>query len=163
LICFRIRSADAIRIAFGESVGGTPNRFLLGLAVLNWLADVAEEQPVLCLVDDALWLDWAMAQTLAFVARRLDAEAVGIVFAVREPIAQLDGLPELVVSGLAPEDARDLLRTALTAPLDQAVRERFMAEAHGNPPHVVMLSRPAVVADVVRQAVRGCAPGGLHS
>ncbi len=80
---------------------------------------------MLCLVDDAQWLDRATAQTLAFVARRLDAEAVGIVFAVREPIEQFDGLLELVVSGLAPEDARALLGTALTAPVDQAVRERW--------------------------------------
>jgi DNA-binding CsgD family transcriptional regulator len=132
---------DAIRIAFGELAGGTPNLFLLGLAVLNRLADIAEERPVLCLVDDAQWLDRATAQTLAFVARRLDAEAVGIVFAVREPIAQLDGLPELAVSGLAPEDARDLLGTVLTAPVDPAVRDRFIAEARGNPLALLELSR----------------------
>jgi len=139
---------EAIRIAFGERVGGTPNPFLLGLAVLNRLADVAEDRPVLCLVDDAQWLDRATAQTLAFVARRLDAEPVGIVFAVREPIAQLDGLPELVVPGLAPEDARDLLRTVLTAPLDQAVRERFIAEAHGNPLALLELSRGLTAAEL---------------
>lgn len=139
---------EAIRIAFGERVGGTPNPFLLGLAVLNRLADVAEDRPVLCLVDDAQWLDRATAQTLAFVARRLDAEAVGVVFAVREPIAQLDGLPELVVPGLAPEDARDLLRTVLTAPLDQAVRERFIAEAHGNPLALLELSRGLTAAEL---------------
>ena len=139
---------DAIRIAFGESAGGTPNPFLLGLAVLNRLAEVAEEQPVLCLVDDAQWLDQATAQTLAFVARRLDAEAVGIVFAVREPIGQFDGLPELVVPGLAPEDARDLLGTALTAPVDQAVRERFIAETHGNPLALLELSRGLTAAEL---------------
>jgi DNA-binding CsgD family transcriptional regulator len=139
---------DAIRIAFGECAGGTPNPFLLGLAVLNRLADAAEEQPVLCLVDDAQWLDRATAQTLAFVARRLDAEAVGIVFAVREPIEQFDGLPELVVSGLAPEDARDLLGTALTAPVDQAVRERFIAETHGNPLALLELSRGLTAAEL---------------
>jgi DNA-binding CsgD family transcriptional regulator/tetratricopeptide (TPR) repeat protein len=131
---------DAIRIAFGESSGGPPNPFLLGLAVLNRLADAAEEQPVLCLVDDAQWLDRATAQTLAFVARHLDAEAVGIVFAVRGSIEQFDGLPELIVSGLAPEDARALLATALTGPLDQAVRERFIAETHGNPLALLELS-----------------------
>src|SRR5260370_40225313 len=131
---------DAIRIAVGESPGGPPNPFLLGLAVLNRLADAAEEQPVLCLVDDAQWLDRATAQTLAFVARRLDAEAVGIVFAVREPIEQFDGLLELIVSGLAPEDARALLGTALTAPVDQALRERFIAETHGNPLALLELS-----------------------
>jgi DNA-binding CsgD family transcriptional regulator len=139
---------DAIRIAFGESSGGTPNPFLLGLAVLNRLADVAAEKPVLCLVDDAQWLDRATAQTLGFVARRLDAEAVGIVFAVREPIEQFDGLPELVVSGLAPEDARDLLGTALTAPVDQAVRERFIAETRGNPLALLELSCGLTAAEL---------------
>ena len=139
---------DAIRIAFGESSGGPPSPFLLGLAVLNRLADAAEEQPVLCLVDDAQWLDRATAQTLAFVARRLDAEAVGIVFAVRGPIAQFDGLPELIVSGLAPEDARALLGTALTAPVDQAVRERFIAETRGNPLALLELSRGLTAAEL---------------
>jgi DNA-binding CsgD family transcriptional regulator len=139
---------DAIRIAFGESSGGPPNPFLLGLAVLNRLADAAQEQPVLCLVDDAQWLDRGTAQTLAFVARRLEAEAVGIVFAVREPIEWFDGLPELAVSGLAPEDARDLLGAALTAPVDQAVRERFIAETHGNPLALLELSRGLTAAEL---------------
>jgi DNA-binding CsgD family transcriptional regulator len=138
---------DAIRVAFGESCGGPPNPFLLGLAVLNRLADAAAEQPVLCLVDDAQWLDRATAQTLAFVARRLEAEAVGVVFAVREPIEQFDGLPELVVPGLAPEDARELLGTALTAPVDRAVRERFIAETHGNPLALLELSRGLTAAE----------------
>jgi DNA-binding CsgD family transcriptional regulator len=131
---------EAIRIAFGESSGDAPNPFLLGLAVLNRLADAAAEQPVLCLVDDAQWLDRATVQTLAFVARRLDAEPVGIVFAVREPIAQFDGLPELILSGLAPEDARQLLGSALTAPVDEAARERFIAETGGNPLALLELS-----------------------
>src|SRR5260370_12173570 len=106
---------DAIRIAFGESSGGPPNPFLLGLAVLNRLADAAEEQPVLCLVDDAQWLDRATAQTLAFVARRLDAEAVGVVFAGRGTIEQFDGPLQLIVSGLAPPDARPLPGTAVSS------------------------------------------------
>src|SRR5260370_2790219 len=84
---------DAIRIAFGERSGGLPNPFLLGLAVLNRLADAAEEQPVLCLVDDAQGLDRAPAQTLAFVARRLDAQAVGIRLPVRGTTQQFQGLP----------------------------------------------------------------------
>jgi DNA-binding CsgD family transcriptional regulator len=132
---------DAIRIAFGESAGGPADPFLIGLAVLSRLADMAEEQPVVCVVDDAQWLDRATAQTLAFVARRLEAEAVGIVFAVRESTAQLDGLPEFVVSGLAAEDARQLLHTTLAAPLDHAVRERFIAETHGNPLALLELPR----------------------
>ena len=136
----------AIRIAFGESSGEPPNPFLLGLAVLNRLADAAAERPVLCLVDDAQWLDRATAQTLAFVARRLDAEQVGIVFAVRERIAHFDGLPELMLSGLAPEDARHLLGSALTAPVDEAVRERFIAETRGNPLALLELSRRLTAA-----------------
>jgi DNA-binding CsgD family transcriptional regulator len=155
---------EAIQVAFGESSGGLPNPFLLGLAVLNRLADAAAEQPVLCLVDDAQWLDRATAQTLAFVARRLDAEAVGIVFVVREPIEQFAGLPELVVPGLAPEDARDLLGTALTAPVDQTVRERFIAETHGNPLALLELSRgltdERVAVELERSAGRAQARGG---
>jgi DNA-binding CsgD family transcriptional regulator len=139
---------EAIRVAFGESRGGPPNPFLLGLAVLNRLADAAAEQPVLCVVDDAQWLDRGTAQTLAFVARRLDAEAVGLVFAVREPIDQLTGLPELLVSGLAPEDARELLETAVTAPVDQPVRERFIAETHGNPLALLELSHGLAAAEL---------------
>jgi DNA-binding CsgD family transcriptional regulator len=138
---------DAIRIAFGEKAGVIANPFLLGLAVLNRLADIAAEQPVLCLVDDAQWLDRATAQTLAFIARRLDAEAVGIVFAVRESTEAFDGLPELTLSGLAPEDARDLLATAPAGPVDQAVRERFIAETHGNPLALLELSRGLSAAE----------------
>jgi AAA ATPase domain len=138
---------EAIRIAFGESRGGPPNPFLLGLAVLNRLADAAQERPVLCVVDDAQWLDRATAQTLAFVARHLDAEAVGIVFAVREPIEQFDGLPELIISGLAPEDARELLGTAVTTSVNQAVRERFIAETRGNPLALLELSRGLTAAE----------------
>jgi DNA-binding CsgD family transcriptional regulator len=137
---------DAIRIAFGEGSGDPPNPFLLGLAVLNRLADAAAERPVLCLVDDAQWLDQATARTLAFVARRLDTEQVGIVFAVREPIAQFAGLPELIISGLEPEDARHLLRSALTAPVDETVRERFIAETRGNPLALLELSRRLTAA-----------------
>jgi DNA-binding CsgD family transcriptional regulator len=138
---------DAIRIAFGQQAGGIPNPFLLGLAVLNRLADAAEKQPVLCLVDDAQWLDRATAQTLAFIARRLDAEAVGIVFAVRKSIEHFDGLAELVLSGLAPQHARDLLATASAGPADQAVRERFITETHGNPLALLELSRGLTAAE----------------
>jgi DNA-binding CsgD family transcriptional regulator len=132
---------EAIRVAFGESSGAPPDPFLLGLAVLNRLADVAEEQPTLCVVDDAQWLDRASAQTLGLVGRRLGAEAVGIVFAVRDPIEQLDGLPELVVQGLAPDDARALLRSMLTVPLDEAVLQRFILETQGNPLALLELPR----------------------
>ena len=139
---------EAIRRAFGESSEGPPDPLLLGLGVLSRLADVADDQPVLCVVDDAQWLDRASAQTLAFVARRLDAEAVGVVFAVRERIAQLDGLPELVVSGLGPDDADRLLGSVLTAPLDHAVRERFIDETRGNPLAVLELPRELSAAEL---------------
>jgi predicted ATPase len=99
----------ALRITFGLEAGPAPNPFLVGLAMLNGLADLAEQLPLLMVVDDAQWLDHASAQTLAFVARRLQAESVGLVFAVREAIDELEGLLELPIAGLAAEDARRLL------------------------------------------------------
>ena len=90
---------DALRIAFGMGSGSTPDRFLVGLAVLNLLSDAAEPQPLICVVDDEQWLDRASAQVLGFVARRLVAEAVGMVFAARVPSADVAGLPDLTVEG----------------------------------------------------------------
>src|ERR1700754_1641853 len=102
---------DALGSAFGLAAGRAPDRFLVGLAVLSLLAEVSEEGPLVCLVDDAQWLDQASAQALAFVARRLVAESVGVIFAVRtggeEP--ELPGLAELVGGGLSDRDARGLL------------------------------------------------------
>src|SRR3954454_13771784 len=102
---------DALGSAFGLTAGHAPDRFLIGLAVLSLLAEVSEERPLVCLVDDAQWLDHASAQTLAFVARRLVAESVGVFFAVRPGGEErgLTGLPELVVRGLSDGDARALL------------------------------------------------------
>src|SRR3954452_15347701 len=112
---------DALSIAFGLSAGPPPDRFLVGLAVLSLLAEAAEEQPLLCIVDDAQWLDRVSAQTLAFVARRLLAEQVGLVFALREAGGEhpLEGLPELVIDGLSSDEARVLLDAALPGPLDE--------------------------------------------
>jgi hypothetical protein len=120
---------DALGTAFGLSAGGAPDRFLVGLAVLSLLADVAEERPLVCVVDDAQWLDQASAQTLAFVARRLLAEPVALVFAVRAgaPKQGLEGLPEQPVCGLSDADARAVLEAA-RGPLDEAVRDRIVAE-----------------------------------
>ena len=107
---------DALRVAFGLGGGDAPDRFLVALAALSLLADAAEHQPLVCLVDDAQWLDRASAQALAFVARRLLAERIAMVFAVREPndVNELTGLPELVLGGLADPDARWLPRVSAT-------------------------------------------------
>jgi DNA-binding CsgD family transcriptional regulator len=124
---------EALLTAFGLSSGAAPDRFLVGLATLSLLAEVAEQHPLVCLVDDAQWLDHASAQVLAFVARRLTAESVGLVFAARVPGDELAGLPELAVEGLGEADARALLAAALAGPLDARVIDRIVAEARGNP------------------------------
>ncbi|HEY6889990.1 MAG TPA: ATP-binding protein, partial [Solirubrobacter sp.] len=135
--------AAALSTAFGLSAGPPPDRFLVGLAVLTLLADVAEEQPLVCVVDDAQWLDRVSAQTLAFVARRLGAESVAMVFAVRDENGhdELEGLPSLVVRGLPDHDARALLDSQLHGPLDDGVRDRVVAEARGNPLALLELPR----------------------
>jgi DNA-binding CsgD family transcriptional regulator len=126
---------QALGIAFGLQAGSAPDRFLVGLAVLTLLSEVAEERPLICIVDDAQWLDQASAETLEFVARRLAAEPVAMVFAVRasdrEPT--LTGLPELVVRGLSSSDATALLDSAVTGTLDPRIRDRIVAESRGNP------------------------------
>jgi DNA-binding CsgD family transcriptional regulator len=126
---------NALRAAFGVSTGEPPDRFLVALAVLSLLAHVAEEEPLVCLVDDAQWLDRASTQTLAFVARRLLAERVALVFAVREPSDEheLAGLPDLVIKGLSDGDARALLDSVLRWPVDEPVRDRIVSETRGNP------------------------------
>ena len=125
---------DALRVAFGLQ-DGAPNRFLVALGVLSLLADAAESEPLVCLVDDVQWLDRASAQALAFVARRLLAERIAMIFAVRDPndVNELTGLPELVVGGLADDDARWLLASAMPGRLDEHVRDQIVAETHGNP------------------------------
>ena len=139
---------DALLAAFGISAGLAPDRFFVGLAVLSVLSDAAEERPLLCVVDDEQWLDRASAQVLAFVARRLQAEAVGLVFAARAPSDDLDGVPELVVEGLRDDDARALLDSALTGPLDARVREQIVGEARGNPLALLELTRGLTPAEL---------------
>jgi DNA-binding CsgD family transcriptional regulator len=139
---------DALRTAFGISAGPVPDRFLIGLAVLSLLSHVAEEQPLLCLVDDGQWLDHASAQVLAFVARRLGAESVGLVFAARVPGSDLAGLPDLVVEGLPDADARALLDSVLTGPIDERVRDQIVAETRGNPLAVLELPRGLTLAEL---------------
>ena len=142
----------ALGVAFGLRGGAAPDRFLVGLAALNLLAEVAEEGPLLCLVDDAQWLDQASTQVLAFVARRLVAERVTLVFAVRDPsdgdMHALAGLPELRLDGLGQSDARALLSAAVRAPLDNGVRERVVAEARGNPLALLELPRSMLPAQL---------------
>ncbi|MEV1003945.1 AAA family ATPase [Nonomuraea sp. NPDC050202] len=126
---------DALGTAFGLSAGTPPDRFLVGLAVLSLLADASEREPLICLVDDAQWLDHVSAQALAFVARRLLAERVGLVLAVREPFleTELAGLPQLEVARLGDSDARALLDSVTPGRMDDRVRDRIVAEAQGNP------------------------------
>jgi DNA-binding CsgD family transcriptional regulator len=131
----------ALAVAFGLREGDAPDRFLVGLALLSLLSAVAEARPVLCAIDDAQWLDGASAQALSFVARRLLAERVAILFASREPIDALDGLPQLAVEGLAERDAGALLASVLPDRLDQRVRDRIVAETRGNPLALLELPR----------------------
>src|SRR3954465_6244355 len=124
---------QAMEIVFGLTAGEAPDRFLVGLAVLSLFSEVAEQRPLLCVVDDAQWLDQASALTLAFVARRLLAEPVAIVFAAREPGEELLHVSELVVDGVRNGDARALLNSAVRFKLDERVRDRIIAETRGNP------------------------------
>jgi DNA-binding CsgD family transcriptional regulator len=124
---------QALEIVFGLSAGAPPDRFLVGLGALSLIAQAAEPRPLLYVVDDAQWLDQASAQTLAFVARRLLAEPVGIVFAAREPGEELQHLPGLEVHGVPSADARALLSSAVQFKLDERVRDRIIAETRGNP------------------------------
>jgi DNA-binding CsgD family transcriptional regulator len=132
---------NALRITFGLNEGPVPDRFLAGLAVLSLLAEVAVERPLVCVVDDEQWLDRASAQVLAFVARRLGMESVGLIFSARVPTDELTGLPQLVVEGLTGPDARALLEAVLTGPVDTRVREEIIAETGGNPLALVELPR----------------------
>jgi DNA-binding CsgD family transcriptional regulator len=132
---------DALRTAFGLSAGPVPDRFLVGLAVLGLLSETAGERPLVCVVDDQQWLDRASAQALGFAARRLAADPVGLVFAARVPGEDVAGLPELVVEGLAEDDARELLESVLPGPLDPRVRDRVIAETRGNPLALLELPR----------------------
>jgi DNA-binding CsgD family transcriptional regulator len=123
--------------------GAAPDRFLVAVAVLNLLAETADERPLLCLVDDAHWLDAASVQALGFVARRLLAESVAMIFSLRDPTTAraLDGLPQLMLDGLDEPDARALLSRAVPGRLDDRVRDRIIAETRGNPLALVELSQ----------------------
>jgi DNA-binding CsgD family transcriptional regulator len=134
---------DALQSAFGLVAGSRPDQFLVGLAVLTLLSDAATTQPLACLVDDAHWLDHSSARVLSFVARRIEAEGVLLVFAQRDPheSTDLDGLPELRLQQLSSADAGELFDSTSPGVLDEGVRDRFIAEARGNPLALIELSR----------------------
>jgi DNA-binding CsgD family transcriptional regulator len=140
----------ALREAFGLEEGTAPDQFLVALAVLSLLADEAQGRPLACVIDDAQWLDRASRQALAFVARRLLAERIAIVFAVREPsdADELAGLPELFVDGLGDHDARTVLASGIRGPLDARVRDRIVAETRGNPLALLELPRGLTPAEL---------------
>src|ERR1700752_2690963 len=156
---------DALEIAFGMSSGSAPDRFLVGLAVLSLLSEVAEDQPLVCVVDDEQWLDRASAQVLGFVARRLGGGSVGLVFAARVPSSDIAGLPDLVVERLGTRGARVLLDAALTAPLDARVRDQILAETRGNPLALLELPRgltPQELAGGFGLPTAARRPGGIE-
>jgi DNA-binding CsgD family transcriptional regulator len=139
---------DVLRTAFGLAAGPPPEPFLIGLAVLSLLSEVARERPLICLIDDEQWLDHASAQALGFTARRLGAEPVGMVFAARVADGELARLPELGVEGLRDDDARALLDSALAGPLDARVRDLIIAETRGNPLALLELPRGLAPAEL---------------
>jgi DNA-binding CsgD family transcriptional regulator len=143
----------ALSVAFGLDAGDKPDRFLVGLAALSLMAETSEERPLLCVADDAQWLDQASAQALGFVGRRLLAESIALVFAARVATVavvpdHLAGLPELRLTGLDHQAARALLDTVTSGPLDESVRRRFIEETHGNPLALLELCRGLGTADL---------------
>jgi DNA-binding CsgD family transcriptional regulator len=132
---------EALEITFGVSAGAPPDRFLVALATLSLLSEAAQERPLLCVIDDAQWLDSASAQALGFVARRLLAEPVALLFAARETTDAFADLPELVIEGLDDAEARKLLASVIPGRLDDRVADQLVAEAHGNPLALLELPR----------------------
>jgi DNA-binding CsgD family transcriptional regulator len=132
---------EALETTFGFRAGPVPDRFFVGLAVLGLLSEIAEERPILCVIDDAQWLDRASAQMLAFVARRLLADSVVVLFATREPGQELTGLPSLGLDGLHGADARSLLFSAIPGPMDERIADQLLAETRGNPLALMELPR----------------------
>jgi DNA-binding CsgD family transcriptional regulator len=139
---------EALRTAFGMSAGPPADRFLVGLAVLSLMSAVAERQPLMCLVDDGQWLDDASRTVFAFVARRLQAESVGLILATRVAGGDLAEWPKLAVGGLGEVDARALLDGALPGPIDARVRDQIVAETGGNPLALLELPRGLTVAEL---------------
>ena len=140
--------AEALRVALGLSSSAPPDRFLAGLGVLSLAAEAADAQPVLCVIDDAQWIDQTSLQALAFAARRLYGESVAMIFATRTgvQVPDLAGLPELMLGGLPDPDARAVLATVVPGRLDERVRDRIVAEAAGNPLALLEFSREVTAA-----------------
>ena len=138
----------ALETVFGRAAGAAPDRFLVGLATLTLFAEVAEQQPLACLVDDGQWLDHASAQILGFVARRLLAERIAVVCAARTEARDdvLAGLPEMPIRGLGDSDARALLLASVPGPIDAAVCDQIVMDSHGNPLALLELPRAWNVA-----------------
>ena len=141
---------EALEIAFGLSTGAPADRFLVGLAVLSLLSEAADDRPLICVVDDAQWLDQASAQVLGFVARRLLAESIAMVFAVRDTREdnELGSLPVMVIEGLSDADARALLNSAIPGKIDERVCDRVVAESNGNPLALLELPKGLSAAEL---------------
>ena len=141
---------EALATAFGLRAGTPPDRFFVGLAVLTLVSEAAEERPLVCLVDDAQWLDRASAQVLALVARRLASESVALIFAMRgyREHGEFAGLLELGVEGLGDRDARALLNSVVVGPIDERIRDRIVAETRGNPLALLELPRDLTAAEL---------------
>jgi DNA-binding CsgD family transcriptional regulator len=146
--------SEALRVAFGLASGEPVDRYIVGLAVLSLLSETATSQPLLCVVDDAQWLDPETTRAFAFVARRLGADSVGLVIATREAIEELEGISELRLGGLALADAGVLLDSAFVGRLDARVRERFLAETHGNPLALLELPHTLTPAEAATGTLR---------
>ena len=140
---------DALKRAFGLLDGPSPEPFLVSLAGLNLLSQVAERQPLICLVDDVQWLDRESVSALSFITRRLAAEPIAMLFGLREPSTEqeLDSVPELLLDGLSDADARLLLDAAIPGGLDAMVRERIVTETRGNPLAMLELPRGVPTAE----------------
>jgi DNA-binding CsgD family transcriptional regulator len=146
---------EALRVAFGLASGDSPDRYVVGLAALNLMSAAAARQPLLCVVDDAHWLDGPTAQALGFVGRRLGADSVALVISTRSADEVFEGVPELVLSGLTTAESRRVLGTVLVGRVDETVRERILAEAHGNPLALFELPRTLTAAETATGIVQG--------
>jgi predicted ATPase len=132
---------NAIDVIFGRRDGAAPDRVLVGLTLVSLLSALSAKRPLLCVIDDAQWLDTSSAQAIAFAARHVPRDAVAVLFGARTLTDEVRGLPDLTISGLEDQDARTLLATVLPDRLDDRVVERLVADTHGNPLALLELPR----------------------